>query len=209
MKLFTAAICAAMLLTASTGAMAAGPYLSFSAGAFMPEDSKLTDTDGFTAEASFKSGGVLTGAFGYAAPGGLRVEGEVSHRFAEMDSVGADGFAMDIDADVKATSMMGNIYYDIQTGGPVKPYFGGGVGFSTVTVGEGTYYDQGFRETMWDEDEDTVLAAQLALGVGISFNEHVTLDLGYRYFVTEELQFDFTDAEFASHNLTAGMRFTF
>lgn len=199
-KIVTVAICAMLLSVSSAAVAASGPYVGFSAGLFMPSDSDVSDDFGDLGEVSFDNGGVVSGAVGYATPSGLRFDAEASYRKADTDTVRVFGLGnADIDGEVNATSLMGNIYFDIPTGGPVRPYIMGGLGVSNVEI-----------ELEGEEEDDTVMAAQAGTGVIFEVSQNVTLDLGYRYFVTEDVSLgDDVEASFDGHNLTAGIRFMF
>lgn len=67
-------------------------------------------------------------------------------------------------------SYMLNGYFDIPTYTPVRPYVGAGIGIARVRTSVAN-----------NQHRDNNLAWQLAAGIGYSFNEHWTLDLGYRY----------------------------
>jgi opacity protein-like surface antigen len=197
-KIVTVAICAMLLSVSSAAVAASGPYVGFSAGLFMPSDSDVSGDFG-EFEVSFDNGGVVSGAVGYAAPYGLRFDAEASYRNADTDR--ASIFGGDLDGEVNAISLMGNVYFDIPTGGPVRPYIMGGVGVSSVEV---DIDDAGI------EEDDTVMSGQAGAGVSFEVSRNITLDLGYRYFITEDVNLgDDGEASFDGHNVTAGIRFMF
>lgn len=67
------------------------------------------------------------------------------------------------------------------------------------------YYDS---DTFSDADDD-VFAYQAMVGLGFAASDAVTLQLGYRYFATEDPTFFGTEFEYATHNLEAGIRIGF
>lgn len=207
MKMLVAAALCSMLLTVSTVAIAADGkgYVGISAGLFIPNESTMTDDVGDTAKATFKPGALFSGALGYAAGNGLRMEAELAYRSGEMDKLKIMDLEAKVDSDVSVTSLMANVYYDIKTGSFVTPYVGAGLGIAKVDVGKGTFRGV----TLWESDDDTVMAYQIAAGVGFAVSQNVTIDLGYRFFGTQNAQFEFTDAEVSSHNVTLGARFLF
>lgn len=111
---------------------------------------------------------------------------------------------------------MGNVYWDLPS--PVFEdmafYIGGGVGpaWSYVETKHGKY-------TM--KDEELVLAFQVMPGISFQFNEFITTFVGYKLFgATTHSKFqenmppmshiiDFDDSVFLSHNIEAGVRFTY
>ncbi len=90
---------------------------------------------------------------------------------------------------------MANVYLDFVNSSPVTPFLTAGIGMAEVTLFD--YYD------------DTVFAYQVGAGLTFAINPHMSIDLKYRYFATEDLDFEGIEAEFASHNVYCGFRFTF
>jgi len=198
-------IIGAMLLAASTGSLAADgkTYVGASAGLFMVNESTLTDNAGYTAKATFDQGIVVRGFGGYAFGAGTRVEGELSYGNTNIDKIkSTSGTSVKINSELWAISLMANVYYDIKTQSIVTPYIGGGIGFSNVNAERGTANGT----TVWRSDSDTVLAYQIGAGAGFEVNKNVTIDVGYRYFGTQDVHFDLLDAQFTSHNVTVGVR---
>jgi len=192
------------LVTAT--AFAGQPYFSGSVGAFMPNDSDLSnpfliDENIASAEISFDTGMALTLALGKDLDV-LRVEGELSYKTADMDKVsGTDIFGNSgsgsIDGDISSLSVMCNAWKDIKTGGNVTPYVGLGIGFAKLDA------------ELFESEDDIVFAYQLGLGLGINLQENLILDLSYRYFATSDPDFGGIEAEFSSNNLMAGLRMNF
>ena len=54
-----------------------------------------------------------------------------------------------------------------------------------------------------------MLAYQIGIGVGYAVTEKVTIDVKYRYFGTEDSEYDTTAAEFTSNNFLCGVRVNF
>lgn len=101
--------------------------------------------------------------------------------------------------------MMANAYYDFKNSSIVTPYIGGGIGFANVNVGDGNV--GGVQ--VWADDDDTVFAYQLAIGTGFDVTKELTIDLGYRYYATQDPSFELVDAEYSSHNVMVGLRYRF
>ena len=198
-------IVAAVLMTGIAQAEEGKPYVGFSAGAAIMDDSTLTDTFGDSAEASYSTGLSLSGVVGYAFTSGLRLEGEVNYRQADMDKLSAGGASADISCDVSSVAVMANAYYDFRNSSSFTPYLGFGVGFANIDAGKGT----GGGFLLWESDDDTVFAYQLAVGAGIDLSRQLTLDLGYRYFTTQDPEFELVKADYSSHNLMVGLRYRF
>jgi OOP family OmpA-OmpF porin len=91
---------------------------------------------------------------GYAFSNGFRLEGELGHRFNQVEF---SGFPT-VDADVHAWSAMANLFYDFNRGGALEPYIGVGAGAARINT---SLFD-GFASV---EGEDTVIAYQALAGV--------------------------------------------
>ena len=70
------------------------------------------------------------------------------------------------------------------------------------------YYDY-YHDSDYYEDDDTVFAYQVGAGVAYSINKNMILDLKYRFFATEDPNLYGSKAEFKSHNIYFGFRYTF
>ena len=177
----------------------AGPYISGNLGAVIVNDSDLDDGVD-TGEFSYDTGFGFVAALGTSLQNDIRVEAELGYRNNDLDEIKVDGFGSgDIDGDVTTTSLMGNGYYDFSTTGSFSPYIGAGVGYANV---EGDLDDFG------DED-DNVFAYQFILGGSFASSETLSVDLQYRYFATEDPDFDGLDSEYQSHNIMIGLRNSF
>ena len=143
----------------------------------------------------FEPGVTFSGAAGYSF-GHVRVEGEFSHTVSSIghwdwEARDGDGNVINrtfIERRLEAIGMMANAWYDVDTGTPVSPYFGGGVGAIHLAA----------IETEWGEsvgavnigDYDFLEAAgvgigiQVGAGLGIDLLEFVQLRLGYRLTTT-------------------------
>lgn len=184
----------------ATPAMSAdGPYFGLNVGVTSTVDSKVTDDTGFNGETSFESGLAASGAFGYKIGMG-RIEGEIGYKSAEADKYSAYGFssAANDEDKVSVLSLMANGYVDFNASPTVKPYIMGGLGLANIS-----------SEDNGDDQDDTVFAYQVGLGVGFALNEKIILDLGYRYMGTSDPDFNGSEATYESHNVLAGLRFNF
>jgi len=55
-------------------------------------------------------------------------------------------------------------------------------------------------------EDDSAFAYQFGLGLGYSINENWIIDISYKYFATEDPDFEGTKSEYDSHNITIGFR---
>jgi opacity protein-like surface antigen len=105
----------------------------------------------------------------------FRLEGEVAYatnsmtRNANQIANGNDGAPINCDATTFAAIV--NAYYDIETGGQIKPFVGAGVGFASTNLkGEGK-----------DWGSASGLTYQLKAGVGYTLSDRQDIYLQYKY----------------------------
>ena len=161
---------------------------------------------------------------GYNFDNGFRLEGALGYRGGELNvpsdfGMGVTGVASDPHGNLQIADFMLNGFYDFNRAGKVQPYIGLGVGgarlnakASNLNVGTAGNWAavNGFNET------DTTLAYQGLLGLGYKVSDRLTLDLGYKYFVADDLEFagnpsDGTDYDgtYTDHVATVGLRWAF
>ena len=198
-RIIVVSACLLLFLSSSYAFGADGPYFSGNIGAAFLTDSDISG-GGEDGELSFDTGFAVAGAIGTSIDS-FRVEGEVSYQSNDIDEVSIDGLgSVDIDGDVTALSLLLNGYYDFSNDSAFTPYLTAGIGYSNVEV---DFDDLGGSEN------DSVFAYQLGAGVGYAVTDNVTIDAKYRYFATEDPDFDGVDAEMASHNIYLGIRVNF
>ena len=201
----------------------ANMYGSAQLGGVIVQDSDVTDSvpgASATGSAEFDTGWAFGAALGYAYPSGLRIEGELSYRRNDIDSVTVDSVMVgpdlftglgtfDVDGEVDSLAFMANLWYDFNAGGNTKPYIGGGLGIVRVGVdidgvaGIATSYS----------DEDWVFGYQLGAGVGFQVASNTMLTIDYRFLGTSDPEFEDSgeklEAEYLTHALMVGLRFGF
>ncbi|MGD0585870.1 MAG: outer membrane beta-barrel protein [Oryzomonas sp.] len=205
--------------------MRPGPYITGFIGATMPRrNDDVTTTDfgttpnpTFNERARFDSGVSIGGAGGFDF-GFIRLEGELSYKEADINSIsdntGANRYR-DINGNLGALAFMTNAFFDFHNYTPVTPYVGVGIGFATLHMSNTFATDQNNnRNLMYPRDDDTVFAYQLGAGLDIALNRRFSLDLGYRYFNTDWASFSrdqltSSGVRFESHNATVGFRTKF
>lgn len=179
-------------------------YFGVQAGLVSLEDSSISVSGVGSADLStdlgFSAGIKLGRKINY-----FRFEGEFDYKTNDLD----DFEGVPSDGDLTSLSVMINGFYDINTNTMITPYIGVGVGFSQVSL---DWSVPGFGQIA--DDDDFVFAYQFAVGVAFSASPNTTIDIGYKYFATEDPSLtDVTgfpfDAEYSSHNLVVGARFNF
>jgi len=117
--------------------------------------------------------------------------------------------------DFQALTFKANAFYDIDLGFAWKPYVGGGIGFTKVSVD----VSSGRTGNLLVDDSDTVFSYQVGAGVGYEFplpeGRSITLSLDYRYFDAGTPTFtgydsnlDF-DASISGNYVGVGLRYGF
>jgi OOP family OmpA-OmpF porin len=210
----------AVLLAAVLPLLAAAPARADRGGWYMGAAggwSKLDHVDSSNSSFLFKSeetnGYAVLGFAGYNFAGFLRLEGELGYRRHDVKSLavvndGGLGAKIGIGSlsgasahpagHVSAASLMVNGLFNILPSSRISPYIGGGIGAANMTLNKfavaGTTIASG---------SDGRLAGQGIVGVGGKINEHVSLALDYRYFLTLDPTFkDASGAPFRSHYRT-------
>lgn len=185
-----------------------GFYAELRGGVVFLNDSDL-DT-GFDDEISFDTGFLIAGAGGYAHSSGFRGELELGYRENNNDELDLEGIGkFDAKDDTSAFTTMVNGYYDIDLGVPkLRPYIGGGIGLAVID----TKVRAGGVKLV--DDDDTVFAYQALAGVAYHFTPNIAASLGYAFLATADPEFkdeagDKFDAEYASHNIMLGLRYSF
>ena len=201
-----------------------GAYVSGFLGVSLLRDSDVTSSDLFTNEifndhVEFDPGLSIGGTGGYDF-GFLRLEGELSYKYAEISTITEDtGYRFrNPDGNIGALAMMFNTFFDLHNDSPITPYFGGGIGFATLylsnTFGIDTRDGVTERVLLYPSDNATVFAYQAGAGLEIAIHRKLSMDIGYRYFGTAKGTFDKdldrnVDMNFESHNANLGVRVKF
>lgn len=182
-------------------------------------------SEDFDGRASFGVG------LGFRLPGGFRFEFTADRRHqtdVTIDGSGVSnlvvppvGFALLTDfyastkerTDIDGGLFMANGYFDIPISGPLKAYFGGGLGLAWTQFerenttlmyafgsapGRRVLYSKTARET----DNDFSLAAAAAFGVSYQISNLVELDVGYRLVHIEGAE---GDLAVGGHNSTLSL----
>jgi OmpA-OmpF porin, OOP family len=161
---------------------------------------------------------------GYNFGNGFRIESNLTGRSGELDpdpaingiipAVNNGGvetrFLPGRDGSLQIYDLMFNGLYDFDTAGRWKPYLGGGVGLAQVRAKAHTA-EYGVVDTNVTpaafrgggsangfSDEETAFAWQGLAGVGYEISDRLTLDLGYKYFNVQGLDFDGRGPSFQS-----------
>lgn len=164
-------------------------YFTLRAGPSFAQDSKLVGPQsGLRAQDDHKVGIGFGAGVGYDF-GGVRLEAEISRHENKVkkfvfDNAGGFPFGAGTftaaHGKTNATNFMANMYYDIDLGGPLKPYLGFGLGASRLN-----YDNYRVGATTFLDKSKTVFAYQGIAGLRYTLTKTVDLTLDYRYFGTE------------------------
>lgn len=215
--------------------MRSGWYVSGNVGATFPSsaDFRITSAGAVVREGntSFDSGFSINGVLGYGW-GNLRVEGEVSWRQFDVDSLRYDTYIgsmgpisqealgtvnreLQHNIDVSLLGLMANAWYDFDTGTNWIPSIGVGLGAVQIDLDAKRVMVAG--DTISDRDKDWVFAYQVGASMGYSLSDSMVIQLGYRYLHmgtsrhedwtrdTVTLKYHLEDA----HNAEVGIRYRF
>lgn len=224
MKAFVIAVATLILFSIPSLSTAAadrpGPYFTAFIGPSFATDTTVTffDPSGSSDDKVTFDPGIYIGGTGGYDFGFVRLEGELSYRNAALDTVTfADTTRFrNVDGDLGAFTGLFNVFFDLHNPSRVTPYLGGGIGFAALHLSDTTGVGSSStgRTLLYDESDDTVFAYQIGAGMDIAINNRYSLDIGYRYFKTDnaELESDFdtiNELELESHNVLIGFKFKF
>jgi len=205
-KFLTIACCAALLSIYTTAYSAEGLYLSGNIGGAILSDSDVTNTKpaGNNGSLSYNSGVALGVAVGYDYGNSMRAELEIEYQKNDTDKFNPSGSgAINANGDISSTAFLANGYYDFHSESAFTPFVTGGLGFASLSANDVNV--AGFKVN----DDQTVFAYQVGLGVAYAVNEKVAVDVSYRYFATSDADFNNATVEYKTNNITLGVKVGF
>jgi opacity protein-like surface antigen len=153
-----------------------GSYAGITGGYLMPQD---TDRSGGSHLESDNGYGI-SGQYGYRFPNNLRLEAELGYGNVDNDSYHANGGSAGVGGDTDQYSLTGAAYYDIATGTPLTPYFGGGAGIMHQRRDRPAVSVNG--STLGGNDgNDTDFTAFGEVGIGYQVADGLEIVPSYRY----------------------------
>jgi len=152
-----------------------GRYVSLAAGYVGSSDYEVDfPSNAGRLSAELDSGAAFQGAYGQRIGASLRGEVAVAYRSQDTTSrvTVRPGFAAPSGQPDKFTalSLDLNLYYDIPTGGPVRPYVGAGAGVAQVSIDDGV-----------TDDETSTLNLQAMAGASYALSPRAELFAEARY----------------------------
>ena len=174
------------------------------------------------ATVDYDQGYNLSLMLGYALGNGLRFEAEatyIENAFQKINVKTPGAFAAqletgekNLEGDVSAKILMMNAYYDINMGGNLVPYIGGGLGAAELMS------EMKSADNLLVDAADCFVAYQVGAGLGYKISGYsngpdITLSLDYRYLASlkgtrlkQKVTNHFVEGEFGGHYMGGGIR---
>ena len=175
-----------------------GRYITGHAGVAYQQDSSVSQNTGTSFDIEFDVGYDLGLAAGYDF-GNFRLEGELGARTNQIDTYNNIEAS---EGEFYTITMLANSCYDIKISAPLSPFFCAGLGFARVSVDDLTVNNVSIAD-----ETDTVFAFQLGTGVSFAFWKNADMDVGYRYFLADDVEWSNASVEYEGHSITVGFRY--
>lgn len=106
--------------------------------------------------------------------------------------------------DASNNTVLANIFADIETGTPITPYVGLGLGYGWTTID---------TNSIAGKYDDSNMAWQLGAGISYAAMDNLMFDLGYRYLNSTSFEMTYPggsdEFDIASHQIYLGARLAF
>lgn len=219
----TTIACCAVILSASSSAYCAEPptennansrdtyqdtaqkglYLSGTLGFARVQDANVESSP---MDFSYEDGFNIGVAIGYGIEDNIRLEVELTYLENDMDKVNVSGLgSASTTGNIESVALLFNGHIDLKNDTPIITTLSGGAGIAKVDLD----VDSATGIYAGASDDDKVFAYQLGLGFGYALQENIILELKYRYFATDDFDFEGDDVEFKTHNISFGTRIFF
>jgi opacity protein-like surface antigen len=221
--------------TTTTALAETDTYIALNIGASIVDDSKFVGfteatAGGLIITSNYDFGHTISAALGVSFSDGYRFEVEVANQINDLasmdpsllvDTLTEDGTWVKKSysgkyegIDVTVSTLLANAYKDFYIVDKFWGYVSGGVGiaYNEMDSRSFTIKIEGRAPRYFNDgrDAETVLAWQLGTGLGYELTKEITLNVGYRYLATDDVDYNATIThEFGSHNVTAGIRYSF
>ena len=203
MKFFIFWLCMALSLALSLAAPAEAQDLSsfYVTPKIMSSYQKADMNEGYERSSVFGLGLSVGTDLSYSSSLPIRLE--VEYLFHGNETYTQTGVSTH---DLSAHSLLGNVFFDLQTDTAFTPYIGGGAGFACLND-RATVANVTSKGNRWN------FAWDAGGGVAWGLSERLALDLGYRYMDLGESN-DITsgnrnyNVSLTAHEFSVGLRFT-
>jgi len=204
MKKLILAVAVTGMSLGAVNAFAVSPYVTLGGGLGVAGDGEVSINNVGSQDTSvnYEEGWVVRGAVGAAINKNFRVEVEGFYNNNDADKINVrDRYVAEADlSGIEAAGALLNAYFDFNFGSPFVPFIGGGFGIAKVET-DVRNVDRSLDETVW--------AWNIGAGLAYTINTNVSLELSYRYFATEDVEFDYLTLSYEDNQFLAGVRFTF
>jgi opacity protein-like surface antigen len=163
----------------------AGNYVSVFAGAAFPMTAtgvyhNISSTSASAFGIPTNTGYVIGGTLGTHLTSNLRGEIELSYvSHGSTGKVSTSAGTSSATGSFNTLYLLGNLWYDFDTGNSFTPYVGGGLGLAVVMPN--LNIDPTGKNAPYTYNTDsTALAGQLGAGIKYQIADSISLDLGYR-----------------------------
>jgi len=211
-------VCLLVSIASSALAFDSGsyPYVGINLGSPLTSINKMSDTTG-TLETDFNPGymaGLVAGLSFEAVQRWnierIRAEAEVGYRSSELLRVkGSQGLSTNMSGSLTVTNYMLNGYLDNTSAFtkevPVSLFISAGAGVAVASISSIVY--QG--ATLAKSAQNTQLAYQGGAGIGYELTKLFGIDVTYKYLGTTPFKFAGVKAEYGSHNIMFGAKYSF
>ncbi|QJE73025.1 OmpA family protein [Aerophototrophica crusticola] len=201
---------AAAIPAAALAETTQGFYFGSQVGASWLEDTKYNGP--VTNKADFKTAISSVVELGYQLDNGLRFGVEGGYGVHTIgDIVGGVAGRSGGNGSTSALTLMGVAAYSIDTGTPLSPFFGGGVGVARIGLRDAGAL---FSANQFADEKDTTVAYQLNAGLNYSILSNMDATLSYRYLRAEPVKMATTtgnnfEFDYDNHSVLVGIRVLF
>ncbi|MEJ2688016.1 MAG: outer membrane beta-barrel protein [Gammaproteobacteria bacterium] len=214
----TAVLLAAIGTTGLAVGAEPGPYIGLQGAATFQREADNSGTNLHTTS-KFTSGYNVAGVLGWNYGQNWRAEAELGYRRNDLDKLAVDkatgtglagGQTYDAHGHVGTTDVMGNLWYDVDTGSRWKPYVGGGIGWAHINAN-----NVSANGVSLADDTSNVFAYQLGAGIGYELTRRTTVSVNYRYFATKDPTFTNVatgtkfNSQYRTNNVGLSLRYRF
>jgi opacity protein-like surface antigen len=188
------------------------PYVGVTTGTPLTSINKMSDSSG-SLDTYFRPG-YMAGLFaGISSEAGLgmnidriRTEAEIGYRSSELLRMGKN---TNMDGTLTVTNYMLNCYLESMTAftkdAPVSLFISAGAGVAVASISSISYSGN----TLVNASRNTQLAYQGGIGGGYELTTSFGIDVTYKYLGTTPFKFAGVKAEYGSHNILLGAKYSF
>lgn len=142
-------------------------------------------------------------ALGFRLSPQFRIEAEAGYVSSDLESIKVAGREFRLGGDSKTYSLMLNGYYDIETGWPITPFLGAGIGFG--------YHEGDINDvagiTVDASGDDWTLLYNVGGGLKYRVSDSLAFTSAYRYVGSSDVSWDQTEIDYSAHEFRIGLEY--